>query len=375
MNHHRFSILLCGGLVAFCGGCMDPGYFLHIARGELHSLSRSRPITRVLAAGGLSPAHAHKLVLVQQVRVYARDCIGLKVGSAYTHFEDNACGPVAYAASGSRRDQLEPYKWTYPIIGEYEAKGFFDRGLAEQEAQRLRRKGYDATISEVSGFSTMGILPDPIRSSNLQGDDIDLAILVFHELTHNTIFKPSDTQFNESMATFVGRAAALQYFRDTCGKDSPPAAAAARRLADLTVIDGYVSDLYRRLDALYHEPISKEEKIAQREVVLASQRQRFVESYEPLLKEPQLYRSLIDRLTDNAMVLAAYRYHSDLEVYTATHARLGGDLRAVIALLRKAARHRDSQAFLQNWLATHREGTGNTIVKQGRVVPLALNLP
>ena len=327
------------------------GYFLHITGGELRSLSRSRPIERVLSAGGLPPDQAHELVLVQQVRAYARDCIGLKVGSAYTQFEDNACGPVAYAVSAARQDRLEPYEWTYPIIGAYEAKGFFDHGLAEQEAQRLRRKGYDAAINEVSGFSTMGILPDPIRSSNLQGDDVDLAILVFHELMHNTIFKPSDTQFNESMATFVGRAAAMQYFRDTCGKDSPPAAAAARRLADLTVIDDYVSDLYRRLDALYREPIPKEEKIAQRQVIWAAQRQHFVESYEPLLKEPQLYRPLIDRMTDNATVLAAHRYHSDLDVYTATYERLGSDLRAVIALLRQAARHQDSQAFLRNWLA------------------------
>jgi predicted aminopeptidase len=193
---------------------MDPGYFVHVTQGELRSLGRSRSIQRVLSAHEVSPDQCHKLELVQRVRVYARDCIGMNVGRAYTRFEDNCGGPIAFAVSASPRDQLVPYQWFYPIIGGYEAKGFFDRGLAEQEAQRLRRKDYDVAISEVSGFSTMGILPDPIRASNLKSDNIDLAILVFHELTHNTVFKPNDTQFNESMATFVGRTAAERYFRD-----------------------------------------------------------------------------------------------------------------------------------------------------------------
>ena len=207
-------MVLLAGLLAFSCGCMDPGYFVHVTQGELRSLGRSRSIQRVLSAHEVSPDQCHKLELVQRVRVYARDCIGMNVGRAYTRFEDNCGGPIAFAVSASPRDQLVPYQWFYPIIGGYEAKGFFDRGLAEQEAQRLRRKDYDVAISEVSGFSTMGILPDPIRASNLKSDNIDLAILVFHELTHNTVFKPNDTQFNESMATFVGRTAAERYFRD-----------------------------------------------------------------------------------------------------------------------------------------------------------------
>src|SRR5262249_31559780 len=215
----------------------------------------------------VTPDQAFKLKLVQNVRVFARDRVHLTVGSAYTRYEDNAGGTIAYAVAGARQDRLEPYKWSYPIIGEYEAKGFFDRKLAQREADKLAKKGYDVSMSEVEGFSTMGFLPDPIRASNLTEDEIDLATLVFHELTHSTIFKANDTQFSESMATFVGRTAALRYFEETFGADSKEAAAARTRMADLKVLDEYVTDLFRRLGALYDEAISREEKLARRQMV------------------------------------------------------------------------------------------------------------
>jgi predicted aminopeptidase len=336
-------------LLLFCVGCMDPVYFLHVAGGELRSLSHSRSIDRLLSSGALPKEQAHKLKLVLQVRVYARDHIGMHVGRAYTKFEDNAGAAVAYAVSGARRDKLAPYEWKYPIIGAYEAKGFFDRKLAEKEAQRIAGKGYDVTISEISGFSTMGILPDPVRASNLEDDDVDLAILIFHELTHNTIFKPNDTQFNESMATYVGRTAAAQFFGEAFGKDSPEFASLGRRLADLAVIDGWVSELYQKLDELYGQEITTEEKVARREVVFADQQRRYNEAYEPRLSEPLRYASVPQIASDNASVLAAYRYHSNLEVYATAQERLGGDLRPMMELLKKAARRKNSQNFLREW--------------------------
>jgi predicted aminopeptidase len=345
--------VLGGLLILSASGCMSPAYLSHIAAGELRSLSRSRPIAQVLSRGLVAPDAARKLELVQEVRIYARDCVGLSVGRAYTYYEDNAEGPVAYAVSGAYRDRLEPYKWTYPVIGVYEARGFFDSSLADKEAQQLRSKGYDATVSEVSGFSTMGILPDPIRASNLQADDVDVAMLVLHELTHSTIFKASDTRFNESMATFVGRAAAQRFFNSRFGQASPEAAAADKRVADLKVIDSYVTDLHERLEALYCRPISGEEKISRREEVFAEHQRRFSDAYRPLLKDPERYESIVRVASDNATLIASYRYHnrSDLDLLARVQVALGGDLRAMIKLLRAAARQRDSLGYLLGWLA------------------------
>jgi predicted aminopeptidase len=353
MSHmHKIGGLLLGILVT-CGGCMDPVYFLHVARGELHSLSHAKSIEKLLAGGKLPAEQAHKLKLVLQVRKYARDRLGMNVGRAYTTYEDNAGEAVAYAVSGARRDKLVPYEWKYPIIGAYEAKGFFKRALAEKEAERIAKMGYDVAISEVSGFSTMGILPDPVRASNLEDDDAELAILIFHELTHNTIFKPDDTQFNESMATYVGRTAAGQFFCEMFGKDSTEAVSMKMRLADLAVIDDWVSELYLQLETLYAEPISTEEKISRRSAVFADQRMRYEESYAPRLSEPLRYQTVPGIATDNAGVLAAYRYHSNLGVYAAAQADAGCDLRAMLEVLKKASRRRDSMEYLRTLRSDH----------------------
>lgn len=340
-------------------GCMSPDYFFHVAGGELRSLSHSHSIDRVIAGGRVSEETARKLELVKKVRIYARDRIGLNVGSAYTKFEDNTGGAVAFAVSGARRDKLEPHEWNYPIIGKYEAKGFFDRAKAEAEASRLREKGFDAAIGEVAGFSTMGILPDPIRASNLEDSDVELAILVFHELTHNTIFKAGDTQFNESMATFMGRAAAKQFFGETYGLDSPEAKAADKHVEDLQSLDEYVTGLYKRLEALYATSLGRDEKIARREEIFTEERARFTTEFKPRMNEPELFGGAGDVATDNATVLAAYRYYSDLSLYENVRLELRGNLREMIPVLRKAAAKRDSFAYLKIWLAGRKSATVN----------------
>lgn len=333
---------------------MDPIYFLHVAGGELNSLNRAKPITKVISEGKITEDQKQKLLLVLEVREYARARIGLNVSTAYTTYEDIAGAPVAYAVSGVRKDKLEPYEWEYPIIGKYEAKGFFSMDLAESEAKRLQGACYDTTISEVAGFSTMGILPDPIRSSNLLDDQIGLADLVFHELTHNTIFKPDDTQFNESMATFVGRTAALEYFQKTFGDTSPEALAAGNRVADSRVIDEYVSDLFDELSALYAQPISSEEKISRREEVFAKYRQSYKEKYEPRLNQPQRFEGIVTIATDNATLLAAHRYNSRLDIYELAFVETGRNLSSMIKLLQRASRHKDSMKYLQEWTVRRR---------------------
>lgn len=338
-------------LICLTGGCMSPDYFFHVADGELRSLSHSHSIDHLLARGRVTQETARKLELVSRVRLYARDRIGLNVGRAYTTFEQDAKGPVAYAVSGARKDKLVPHEWNYPIIGKYEAKGFFDRVKADREAERLQKKGFDTAISEVAGFSTMGILPDPIRASNLEASDSELAILVFHELTHNTIFKAGDTQFNESMATFMGRAAARQFFSEQFATDSPEAAAISKHLEDQQVMDEYVTELYDRLQALYGTSLSASDKISRRDAVFDEERGRFDREFKPRMHEPSLYDGAEGVAKDNATVLAAYRYHSNLSCYESVLAELHGNLREMIAVLRKAASKRDSFGFLKSWIS------------------------
>lgn len=344
-------VTLCVG-AAGCGTDADLGYLLHLAGGLTQSLARARPIECVLADGSVTPEQADKLRLVLDLRTFAADRLGMSVGDAYANYEDNTGDRVAFAVTASTRDRFEPYRWNFPIVGLYDAKGYFDRSLAQQEADRLAARGYDVFVGEVLGFATFGILPDPVRASNLELDDFALAELILHELTHNTVFKPDDTDFNESMATFVGRASALRYYEDTFGADSQQAAEARRRIDDLKIIDGYVIDLYLTMRDYYDQPLSSEEKIAGRAAVFDAHRARFDTDYAPRLNEPDRYAYVRDIPLNNAVILAGVRYQGNLDLYEDVYAALGRDIPAFLALIRDAVKAADSRAWLAEWLAS-----------------------
>lgn len=300
----------------------------------------------------VSQATKRRLEFVGQLRDFARDRIGLNAAASFTNYEDNSGGPAAYAVSAAHKDRLESFHFTFPFVGQYDAKGFFDRGLAERERDALNAQNLDTFLGQVEGFSTMGLLPDPIRASNLSLDDYDLAEFVLHELTHNTIFKANDTDFNESMATFIGRQAAQRFFDEVYGADSSQAAAARMRYADAAVIDAYVVALYSRVEAFYEQPLSSEEKVAGRQAVFDEMQQFFRDTVMTTLSEPARYERIGTITLNNAVILAGTRYQAGLDVYQAVFDKVNGDFAALLDVLREAARQEDGRAFLQEWAAT-----------------------
>ncbi|MEE8168920.1 MAG: aminopeptidase [Phycisphaerae bacterium] len=332
-------------------GCgVDIAYLAHAGLGVLGSYSAVQPVAQVIADGGVSPEQARKLQLVQQVRSYAEERIGLNVGGSYANYEDNGDQPTGYLVGGSRKDRFEAYLWYFPIVGGIPNKIYFDRELAQDEADWLESEGYDAFIGEVIGFSTGGILADPIRTSNLRLDDFDLADFVFHELLHNTTFRFDDVDFNESAATFVGRTVALQFFRDTFGPDSPEAQTAVLRVADLQVIDAFILDMFARMNLYYAMPLSSEAKIAGREDEFTAIRQLFTDVYRPQLMDPQRFEHIGNLAGNNAVIMAGVRYQGGLQIYRDVFDAVGGDWADFLFLLREAAAAPAARTFLRSWL-------------------------
>ena len=105
-------------------------------------------------------------------------------------------------------------------MGTVPYRGYFDLKRAKKERDALEAKGYDTYLRSVSAYSTLGWFSDPVLSSMLHYRDADLASLVIHEMTHATVWIPGDINFNESLASFVGDAGAILFFKSKFGPDA-----------------------------------------------------------------------------------------------------------------------------------------------------------
>jgi len=127
---------------------------------------------------------------------------------------------------------------------------------------------------------------------------------VIHELVHGTIYVPDHTDFNESLATFVGRRGALQLLEERHGRGSPRVEEAKARFEDEALFDEFIADLYRRLNALYGSDRSREEKLAERAKIFEGAREKL----KSVASKFRSQRRVPDVEFNNAVVVAQYRY-------------------------------------------------------------------
>lgn len=341
-------------LSGLSAGCDSLPYVLHAAQGQLGIQGQTEPIDAVLASGRLSAAKEAKLRLIVKVRQFAVDTIGLNVGNSYTTFYDTSGDPLAFNLSAARRDALVAKIWAFPVLGEVPYLAFFDESYMEFIEDQLKAEGYDTLTYELDAYSTLGIFEDPVRSTMLRRNELSLADTIIHELLHNTIWRPNATDFNESLATFVGRTGAVEFLRQEFGADSGWPEYAVAVYADTDAVNDFFLELYGELEAYFASSLSAEQKIAGREAVYQAGRDRFVAEVLPTLSFPDSFAYHADLPTNNAWILAQHRYNLDLSLFAAVHAATGETWPATLDVFRAAAAAPgDPFDFLRTWLADH----------------------
>ena len=226
-------------------------YGISQARGQLTILWNARPIEEVMRDPMVPDSLKQKIPLVQEVRAFAIDSLGVNDSDSYYTLYDQKGKPVLWVVTACEPFSLNDKKWSFPVIGTFSYKGFFDYEKAVKEREKLAREGYDTGIRTVSAWSTLGFFDDPIMSNLLFRTEGSVANTIIHELTHATVFVKDNLKFNENLASFVGDKGAEAFLKHTYGEQSAPYRAYDNYRTDQKKYTEHMLRGTQQLDSLY----------------------------------------------------------------------------------------------------------------------------
>jgi predicted aminopeptidase len=313
-------------------------------------LARRQPIAELVNDKRIDPVVRRKLAIVLAARQYAKDSIHLKTKDSFTTYSKLDHDTLVLVLSAAYRDRLEAYTWWFPIVGSVPYKGFFDFDAARTAAKSFKDDGYDVSLRPSAAFSTLGFFNDPLTSTTLAIDSLDLANTVIHETTHNTFYAPGQAAFNESFASFVGARGAAAFFRS---RGEPAAAAKVdAEWEDEKILGEFWTRLARSLDSAYAaHPASKPARIAARDTVYLEARRALISDIAPQLKTiGPFYAQRVP--LDNASLLARRVYAKNLDLFDQVYATERKNLRYTIGRIISLAKANPKDPFqgLKVWL-------------------------
>jgi predicted aminopeptidase len=186
-------------IASLSGGC----YLLQSAEGQLSLMSKREPIARVIDEPSTPPKLRAQLQSVTAIRDFASHQLGLPDNGSYRKYADIGRAYVVWNVVAAPEFSVDPKKWCFPIVGCVAYRGYFVEARARRFAAGLHAQGFDVVVGGVAAYSTLGHFDDPILSTMVSWNDVELAEIIFHELTHQLLYVPNDAAFNEALATTV----------------------------------------------------------------------------------------------------------------------------------------------------------------------------
>lgn len=188
--------------MALClSGCTSVGYYAQSIGGHVRILQSARPIEDWLLDPAVSPTLKARLERARAIRTFGSRELGLPDNRSYRAFAELRRPYVLWNVTAAPALSLQLQRWCFPIAGCVAYRGYYDRNDAEAFAADLRREGWDVQVAGIRAYSTLGWTPDPLLSTFLDLGEVELARLIFHELSHQLLYLPGDSTFNESFAT------------------------------------------------------------------------------------------------------------------------------------------------------------------------------
>lgn len=309
-------------------------YAVAQARGQLHIIWSAKPVEEYLKDPSFPDSLKTKLMLVEEVRKYAIDSLGLKDSKNYKTLYDQKGKEIMWVVTACEPFHLKPKEWDFPILGAVPYKGFFNEEKAIRLAHELEQEGWDVNVRNPGGWSTLGWFTDPILSKMLEKSEGDLASLIIHEMVHATIFVKDSVDFNENLASFIGDRGAEKFLIMKFGRESEEYRKFINEDHDYTIYVDHILRGTKVLDSLYNaiedKPLEEKHQL-KRETI-----QRIVDNMDTLSlssgRKPS--RKFKEELPNNAYFMSFIHYQSAQdELWKEWRQSFDGDLKAYIRFL------------------------------------------
>jgi predicted aminopeptidase len=288
-------------------------YGIDQLRGQLSIIRNAKPIEEILGDPGFPDSLKQKLRLIEEVKRFAIDSLGLKPTKNYSTLFDQHGKPLLMNLTAAEKFRLKAYTWNFPLLGNVSYKGFFDFARGEREASQLKKHNYDIEFSSVSAWSTLGWFRDPVFSGMLKRNEGQLAELIIHEMTHTTIYLKSSVDFNENLASAIGETGAEKFLASKFGIQSQQLENYLNEQEDYNRYAKHLLGGTKLLDSLYQsiENLSDAEKESLKKEMIM----RIVNSLDTIPFHNTKYRTRFakEELPNNAYFLSFVRYDSQKE--------------------------------------------------------------
>lgn len=192
-------------LLTISTGCRSVAFYGQAVGGQIGIWKRQRSIEFLLNDSATPDNLRQRLQLVLSLRAFAETNLGLPARGQYLCYADLQRPFAVWCVYGAPEFSLKAKSWWYPMVGALDYRGYFSEKAARECAARLRANGLDAHMGGVAAYSTLGWFHDPVLNTFIHDPDAELAELLFHELAHQRLFIPHDTDFNEAFATTVAQ--------------------------------------------------------------------------------------------------------------------------------------------------------------------------
>jgi predicted aminopeptidase len=325
----RIVLICCTVLTLPACGTL---YVAQAARGQWEVMRAREPLDEVIASEQTSQALRTRLTEVRTARDFASRELGLPDNGSYRSYADLKRPFVVWNVVAVPEFSVHPQRWCFPIAGCVAYRGYFAEAKARKFSASLASKGFDTYVGGVPAYSTLGKFQDPVLNTMLGYGDDELAAIIFHELSHQLIYVPGDSEFNEAFATAVEQVGLERWLR-LRGRESDLGRYKARRARQAQII-ALFTKARSSLAALYDQKLPPDVMRESKRAVFATLDHELADM-EKRIGFRSSYRDLAPNGLNNAYLASIATYYDCVPGFERLLASNGGDLPKFYAAVRE----------------------------------------